>query len=175
VFFALFLKSSGSDFLASIGTRYIGIRKPVTDTTVVIAGEIYETWGTIDKEIPEDIALGYLMKWRDELLVREGIVTQYMAVEGGNWLVQWKKPVASPIGIGDIVAIIIGIAVIVAITYLARELKVLAEATAHILSVLGPENVTLIVQAMFMFMLLMFMGPFISMIARIPEMIRRRK
>ena len=164
--------------MAMLGTYYWGAKTPVRDTDIVIDDQIYETYGEFDRDIPEAIALSMLKDWRDRLLAEKGIVSNYMAVSGRQWVVQWRKPAGapieqSPIAISTVISAIIAIAVAVALAYLAQELTMLARETYRVLSLLGPENLSIIVQIMAMMMIFMFLSPIMSAMAEIPKRIAR--
>ena len=114
--------------MASLGIYYWGVKTVSKDTDVVIDDQIYETYGEFDRDIPEAIALSMLKDWRDRLLTEKGIVSNYMAVSGRRWVVQWRKPPGapieqSPVAISTVVYAIITIAVAVALAYLAQEIN----------------------------------------------------
>ena len=164
--------------MAVLGTYYWGAKTPVRDTDTVIDDQIYETYGEFDQDVPEAIALSMLKDWRDRLLTEKGIVSNYMAVSGRQWVVQWRKPAGapieqSPISISTVISAIIAIAVAVALAYLAQELTMLARETYRVLSLLGPENLSIIVQIMAMMMIFMFLSPIMSAMAEIPKRIAR--
>ena len=164
--------------MASLGIYYWGAKTPTQDTDIVIDDQIYETYGEFDRDIPEAIALSMLKDWRDRLLTEKGIVSNYMAVSGRQWVVQWRKPAGapieqSPIAISTVISAIIAIAVAVALAYLAQELTMLAKETYKVLSLLGPENLSIIVQIMAMMMIFMFLSPIMSAMAEIPKKIIR--
>ena len=162
--------------MASLGIYYWGAKTPVRDTDIVIDDQIYETHGEFDQDIPEAIALSMLKDWRDRLLTEKGIVSNYMAVSGRQWVVQWRKPAGapieqSPIAISTVVYALITIGVAVALGYLAYELSILARETYRVLSLLGPENLSIIVQIIAMMMIFMFLSPIISVMTEIPKKI----
>jgi len=165
--------------MAVLGTYYWGAKTPVRDTDTVIDDQIYETYGEFDQDVPEAIALSMLKDWRDRLLTEKGIVSNYMAVSGRQWVVQWRKPAGAPIEQSPITIAtaviygIIAIGVAVAFTYLARELTALARETYRVLSLLGPENLSIIVQIMAMMMIFLFLSPIMSAMAEIPKRIVR--
>ena len=164
--------------MAVLGTYYWGAKTPVRDTDTVIDDQIYETYGEFDRDVPEAIALSVLKDWRDRLLTEKGIVSNYMAVSGRQWVVQWRKPAGapieqSPIAISTVISAIIAIAVVVALAYLAQELTMLARETYRVLSLFGPENLSMIVQIMMMMMIFMFLSPIMSAMAEIPKRIAR--
>ena len=164
--------------MAVLGTYYWGAKTPVRDTDTVIDDQIYETYGEFDQDVPEAIALSMLKDWRDRLLTEKGIVSNYMAVSGRKWIVQWRKPAGapiehSPIAISTVISAIIAIAVAVALAYLAQELTMLARETYRVLSLFGPENLSMIVQIMAMVMIFMFLSPIMSAMAEIPKRIAR--
>jgi len=164
--------------MAVLGTYYWGAKTPVRDTDTVIDDQIYETYGEFDQDVPEAIALSMLKDWRDRLLTEKGVVSNYMAVSGRKWIVQWRKPAGapieqSPIAISTVISAIIAIAVAVALAYLAQELTMLARETYRVLSLLGPENLSIIVQIMAMMMIFMFLSPIMSAMAEIPKRIAR--
>ena len=164
--------------MASLGIYYWGVKTVSKDTDVVIDDQIYETYGEFDRDIPEAIALSMLKDWRDRLLTEKGIVSNYMAVSGRRWVVQWRKPPGapieqSPVAISTVVYAIITIAVAVALAYLAHEVAGTAKETYRVLSLLGPENLSMIVQIMCMIVIFTFLSPIMSAMAEIPKRIMK--
>ena len=164
--------------MASLGIYYWGIKTPSKDTDVVIDDQIYETYGEFDRDIPEAVALSMLKDWRDRLLTEKGIVSNYMAVSGRRWVVQWRKPAGapieqSPVAISAVVYAIITIAVAVALAYLAQEVAGTARETYRVMSLLGPENLSMIVQIMCMIVIFTFLSPIMSAMAEIPKRIMK--
>jgi len=103
-----------------------------------------------------------------------------MAVNGRTWVVQWRKPrgakiESSPIAIGTVVTAILVIAGIIALAYLARELTFTIKETTRLVSVIGRENITMILNIVTMMMTLMFVSAMMGIIARIPVFARRRE
>ena len=54
-----------------------------------------------------------------------------------------------------------------------KKLTMLARETYRVLSLLGPENLSIIVQIMAMMMIFMFLSPIMSAMAAIPKRIAR--
>ena len=169
--------------MARLGTRVYGYYVRVPDNHQVVAGQIYETRGYFNADIPEDIALSMIKDWRDELQVKEGIVTNYIEVSGKNFILQWKvyKPtgyssqatltaaIPWPVIIETILTIIKIAVVAVAVYYGLKALEAVIKETGQVLSILGPENVSMITNVLFMFVFLMMFSPLISMIAELPR------
>ena len=164
--------------MAMLGTYYWGAKTPVRDTDIVIDDQIYETYGEFDQDIPEAIALSMLKDWRDRLLTEKGIISNYMAVSGRQWVVQWRKPAGakieqSPVTIETVISALVAIAIFVAAAYLAQSIAMAAKETYRVLSLLGPENLSIIVQIIMMMVIFMFLSPIISTMAEIPKRIAR--
>ena len=160
--------------MVSLGYRYYGIARKVSEDEAVKPNVIYESWGEFNQEIPEEVALSYLQEWRNRLAVEHGVFTQYMEVRGKTFVVQWYvKHTSPPIPVREIILTLIIVAGIIASIFLAREITATIKETRELASVIGPENLSMIVSIFGLFILLMFMSPFISMIAEIPKMITR--
>jgi hypothetical protein len=85
-------------------------------------------------------------------------------------VIQWKVTGTPEPGIvSAIVYAIIAIAVLVAAYYALSGLSAVVHETGQVLSILGPENVSLILNALFFFFMLMMLSPLISMFAEIPR------
>jgi hypothetical protein len=169
----------------SIGVKYLGTYRRVPDNHQVIPDQIYESRGSFNQPIPENIALGLLKDWRDQLYTTQGIVSNYIAVDGTNFVIQWKVPKSafqSSAAAGTVTAaipwgavlyviykILITVAVGAAIYYGLTALAAVIHESGQVLSILGPENVSMITNVLFMFAFMMMFGPFISMIAELPR------
>ncbi|MEM2355163.1 MAG: hypothetical protein QXO00_02455 [Candidatus Bathyarchaeia archaeon] len=162
--------------MPSIGVKYWGIYSRVPDNHEAILGQIYESRGSLNQPIPEDIALGFLKDWRERLTVEKGIITNYIEVKGTDFVVQWKVTgTPEPGTISTIITIIVAIAAIVAATYFLSELKATIHETGQVLSIMGPENLSMLMNILFLFAMLMMFGPLISVIAEIPSRIMPRR
>jgi len=162
--------------MPSIGIKYWGRYVKVPDNHEVVKGRIYESRGSFNQPIPEDIALGFLKDWKAELEAREGIIANYIEVNGTNFTIQWRAVGTPEPGIVSvIVAAILAVAVLVAAYYALTALAGVIHETGVVLSILGPENVSLILNALFLFFMLMMLNPLISMMAEIPRRILRRE
>jgi hypothetical protein len=178
----------------SIGVKYWGTYVRVPDNHQVIPDQIYESRGSFNQPIPENIALGLLKDWRDRLYVTQGIVSNYIAVDGTNFVIQWKVPksafkttatasttetVTAVIEWGAVIATVLKIvlaAVIAAgIVYGLSALAAVIHETGQVLSILGPENVSMITTVLFMFAFIMMFGPFIETIAELPKRLMPKK
>jgi hypothetical protein len=156
--------------MPSIGSKYWGTYSKVPDNHEAVKGRIYESRGSFNQPIPEDIALGFLKDWRDELEAKEGVISNYIEVNGTDFVIQWKVTGTPEPGIvSAIVYAIIAIAVLVAAYYALSGLSAVVHETGQVLSILGPENVSLILNALFFFFMLMMLSPLISMFAEIPR------
>ncbi len=162
--------------MPSIGVRYWGIYSRVPDNHEAIPGQIYESRGSFNQPIPEDIALGFLKDWRERLLVEKGVITNYIEVKGTDFVIQWKVTGTPEPGIvSAIVIAILVIAAIVATAYMLSELKAVIHETGQVLSIMGPENLSILMNVLFLFAMLMMFGPLISTIAEIPRRIMPRR
>jgi len=162
--------------MPSIGVKYWGIYSRVPDNHEAIPGQIYESRGSFNQPIPEDIALGFLKDLRDRLLVEKGIIANYIEVKGTDFVIQWKVTGTPEPGIvSTIVVIILVIIGIVAATYFLSELKAVVHETGQVLSIMGPENLNMLMNILFLFAILMMFGPLISAIAEIPRRIMPRR
>jgi len=159
--------------MVSLGYRYYGIARKVSEDEAVKPNVIYESWGEFNQEIPEEVALSYLKEWRDKLAVEHGVFTQYMEVNGKTFIVQWYVKHASPIAISTIILAIVIVAGIVAATFLIHELTATVKETKELASVIGPENISMIVSIFGLFFFFMLLSPFISMVSEIPRMMTR--
>ncbi|RLI43535.1 hypothetical protein DRO59_00535 [Candidatus Bathyarchaeota archaeon] len=159
--------------MASIGYRYYGIARKVSEDEAVKPNVIYESWGEFNQEIPEEVALSYLKDWRDKLAVEHGVFTQYMEVNGKAFAVQWYVKHASPVAVRTIILAIVIVAGIVATAYLVQELTATVKETKELASVIGPENISMVVSILGLFLFFMMCSPFISMVSEIPRMMTR--
>ncbi|MEM2262548.1 MAG: hypothetical protein QXK24_08870 [Ignisphaera sp.] len=159
--------------MPSIGYKYWGVYKSVPDNYRAIPNRIYESRGSFNRELPEDILLGFLKDWRDELEATHGIISNYMEVQGTNFIVQWRVTgTPEPGTIATIVQLILAIALLVAAAYALHELAASIHETKELVSILGPENISMIVQIIFMFFILMFLSPIISMFTQMIKIAR---
>lgn len=148
--------------VASIGIRRYGIYRRLSDNTLLIPKVLYESKGTFDQPIPEELAVGYLNEWKQRMLVEQGIVATYLEVNGQNWTVQWYSPTEKSL-LGTIVATaIIAIAVSVALYYLSQSLTNLAQETGEIISLLGSENVAMLLQIIALVIILQLISPLLD-------------
>jgi len=160
--------------MPSIGIKYWGSYKPVPNDYQAIPGRIYESRGSFNREIPEDIALGFLKDWRDELQAKYGVISNYMEVSGTRFVVQWKVTGTPEPGIiATIIEIICTVALLVAAYYALTALTAAIHETGELLSILGPENISMIVQIIFMFFILWMLSPLITLFAEISKRIAR--
>jgi hypothetical protein len=154
----------------SIGVKYLGVYRKVPDNYEVVKGRIYESRGSLNQPIPEDIALGFIKDWRDELEVKHGVISNYIEVNGTQFIVQWKVTGSPEPGVvSTIVTIIVVALAAVAIGYALSQLAAVVHETGEVLSILGPENVSMIMNVLFMFAFLMMFGPLMSTIAELPK------
>jgi len=159
--------------MVSLGYRYYGIARKVSEDEAVKPNVIYESLGEFNQEVPEEVALSYLKEWRDKLAVEHGVFTQYMEVNGKTFVVQWYVKHASPIAVSTIIMAIVIVAGIVATAFLVHELTATVKETKELASVIGPENISMIVSIIGLMLFFMMFSPFISMMAEIPRMITR--
>ncbi len=162
--------------MVSIGIKYWGMYRKVPDNHEAIKGQIYESRGSLNMQIPEDIALGFLKDWRDELEAKEGIITNYIEVNGTDFVIQWKVTgTPEPGTVSAIVYAICAIAVLVAAYYALSELSAVIHETGQVLSILGPENISMIMNILFLFFMLTMFSPLISTLAELPRQMVRRE
>lgn len=146
------------------------------DNHEAIKGHIYESRGSFNMPIPEDIGLGLIKDWRDELEAKEGIISNYIEVNGTDFVVQWKVTgTPEPGVVSTIVTAIIAIAVLVAAYYALSGLSAVIHETGELASVLGPENLSLLLNIVFFFFMLMMFSPMISMITELPKRLVRKE
>jgi hypothetical protein len=156
--------------MPSIGIKYWGVYRRVPDNYEVVKGRIYESRGSLNQPIPEDIAFGFIKDWREELLVKYGVISNYIEVNGTEFIVQWKVTGSpEPSLISTIVTIITVAFAAVAFGYALSQLAAVIHETGELLSVLGPENLSLLMNVLFMFAFVMMFGPLISTIAELPK------
>jgi hypothetical protein len=118
--------------------------------------------------------LGFLKDWRDELQAKYGVISNYMEVSGTRFVVQWKVTGTPEPGIiATIIEIICTVALLVAAYYALTALTAAIHETAELLSILGPENISMIVQIIFMFFILWMLSPLITLFTEIPKRIAR--
>jgi hypothetical protein len=161
--------------LPSIGVKYWGTYRKVPENAEIVKGRIYESRGSLNQSLPEDIALSFIKDWRDELQAKYGIVSNYIEVDGTKFVVQWKV-VGSPVAVSTIIAIIAIAIAAVAIGYALTQLAAVVHETGEVVSVLGPENVSMILSVLYVFAFLMMFGPLIETIASLPRrLIRERR
>jgi len=162
--------------MVSIGVKSWGIYRRVPETHIVKAGVIYESRGEVDREIPSEIALSFIYDWRSRLEVEHGIRTNYISVVGRKVVIQWSVPGASPIGVKAIIIAIIAVCGMVAAKYLVEAIALSIHETGELASILGPENVSLILSMLSLLMLFMMFSPMISMMIGIfRPVIRERR
>jgi hypothetical protein len=156
--------------MVSIGYKYWGTYSKVPDNHEAIKGRIYESRGSFNQSIPEEIALGFLKDWRSELEAKEGIITNYIEVNGTDFVIQWKVTGTPEPGIvAAIVYAIIIVAISVAAYYALSALSAVIHETGQVLSIIGPENLSLILNILFFFFMLMMFGSLISSFTAIPR------
>jgi hypothetical protein len=178
----------------SIGVKYWGTYRKVPDSHQVIPDQVYESRGSFNQPVPEDIALGMIKRWRNDLYVTQGIVTNYIAVDKTNFVIQWKVPksvftttasasatetVTAAVPWGAVLYVIYKILIVVAvgaaIYYGLTALAAVIHETGQVLSILGPENVSMITTVLFMFFFLMLFSPLLSMLSELPKRIMPKK
>lgn len=173
--------------MVSIGVKYYGAYRKVPDNHQVIPDQIYESRGAFSQPIPSEIALGLIKDWRNKMLIEHGIVTNYIEVSGQSFMFQWKVPrtafvssasaqtIQAAIPWGAVLYVIyqIAIAAIIAagIYYGLTALSAVIHETGQVLSLLGPENISMVVQIFYLFFLLMLLSPLISLFTELPRRI----
>ena len=157
----------------SIGIRYYGIYRKVPENNVVIAKRIYESHGELNEELPPEIALSFLYDWRNKLEVEHGVKTTYIEVSGKKATIQWYVEHASPIAVSTIVAIIAATFLGIALGYALSQLALTIKETGELLSILGPENTSILLNIMFLALILVMMNPILSAISGVAKAVRR--
>jgi len=175
--------------LVSIGVRYWGTYRRVPDNYAVVANRIYESRCELNQELPPEIALSFLYDWRNKLEVEHGVKTQYIEVTGKKATVQWyvaetseiatvvaQAPPAVPgVAVSTIVALIAAAFLGVAVGYALSQLAITIKETGELISVLGPENVSMFLNVITFAMMLYLMSPMISLITGMVERVVRRR
>jgi len=146
----------------SIGYRQYGIYKRLPDNALLVPKVLYETSGQFDKQIPNELAIGFLNDWKNEMQATHGIIATYLEVNGDKWTVQWYSPTEKSL-IGTIViTAIVAVAVTVAFKFLAESLTNLAQETGELVTLLGPENLQMLLQIVMLIVVLSLMSPLIN-------------
>ena len=161
--------------MVSIGVRYWGTYRRVPENYAVVANRIYESRCELNQELPPEIALSFLYDWRNKLEVEHGVKTHYIEVTGTKATIQWYVTEASPIAVSTIVGIIAAVFLAVAIGYALSQLAIAVKETGELVSVLGPENVSMFLNVIMFAMMLYLMGPMISLISGMVERVVRRR
>ena len=107
--------------------------------------------------------------------MEHGVKTQYIEVTGTKATIQWYVTEASPIAVSTIVGIIAAVFLAVAIGYALSQLAIAVKETGELVSVLGPENVSMFLNVIMFAMMLYLMGPMISLISGMVERVVRRR
>jgi len=169
----------------SWGTRAIGRYVPAKTTEEVVRGRIYEAQFKTTVDIPDILELPLLTAIQGIKDQISGTETTYIKCERDKVIVQWKSKTASPeivsAHIKNIVAKL-GVhaspllleAFVVAFVSIAVGYAIYMVLTAlyQVVSFLGAETTSMIVQMMFFVMLWSFISSFIEPIIR---RIRRRE
>lgn len=148
--------------MPSIGIRQYGLYKKQPENAMLIPNILYESHGEFDRGLPDDIALGFLKDWKEELLVKEGIIANYLEVNGNKWTVQWKSPTEKSLLTTIVIVAIVAIAVTVSAKYLADSLTNLAHETGQLVSLLGPENLNILMQIITLIIVLQLISPLLE-------------
>lgn len=145
--------------MATYGIQYFGIYIPVSEDEPVIKGYVYEDIRKYNGNIPPDKYFELLTQLRDTIdNSGYGIKTQFIEVNGNLVRVQWKQ-VGSPItSVGTIIQLI---AVCVGVYIAALGLSQLAHQVYRIISVLGSETVSSIIQILLLIVVLSFVSSLI--------------
>jgi hypothetical protein len=140
----------GGRTVVSIGIRHFGLATHVDDSEVPIRGVIYETRSELDNPPPAGQELDFLYYIKQEIENREHVSVVFAEVVDNVLVVQWKS-LGSPISILVIVGII-------ALAILVYTLTMLAHETYKIVSVIGPETISMIMQILLIFVVLQMMS-----------------
>ena len=151
--------------MAVWGTRYIGIYKEVKQEDPIAVGSYYEARFTAPIDIPDNIELTLITAFRGLSDQISGQRTNYIYVSGRTVIIQWYAEHHSPITLGEVVTVILAIAAVYAITLMLQSLY-------QVLSLLSPENISMILNIVMMFLMLNFMT---TMIMRFTEFLPRRR
>jgi hypothetical protein len=162
--------------MASLGVKYFGIYTPQPSDAAAIPYAIYESRGSLNQSVPEAIALSYLKDVRDKLMVEHAVYTQYIEVSGTKFTCQWYVKGTPHPGVISTIVMIIAVAVAaVAIGYALTGLTAAISETGKLVSVLGPENVGMILQIFFLMAMFMFLGPIMDMITGAVKRVARKE
>jgi hypothetical protein len=134
----------------SIGIRQYGSLRKVDDNHVPEVNVYYETQSQISSNPPTGQEIAFLQYIKQQIESQEHVHVSYVSVDGTNLVCQWKS-LGSPIAVTIIITII---AVAIALYMLSMVLH----ETYKIISFLGAEGMSGIMQIFALFVMLQFMS-----------------
>lgn len=144
--------------MVSIGIKVYGIMKAVPENHVPDPKCYYETRQELDRAPPQGQERDFLLYIKQKLETEENVKVVFAEVIGNRLTIQWKV-LGSPVSVSTIIALIIAAVIVFGLVVLARE-------TYQILTFLGPEMASQIVQMLSYLFLLFMIMTFMSMISR---------